>query len=113
MRPSAIRALSGEVDQVETIIVFRIGSLGDTVVALPCFHRIERSFPNSRRIVITDIPASQKAASKESVLRRSGLIDGVIYFPPAPRKSGDFLRLWRQIRKTKSRTLIYIANRDF
>jgi heptosyltransferase III len=98
---------------VETIIIFRIGSLGDTVVALPCFHRIARSFPNSRRIVVTDVPASQKAAPVESILGRSGLIDGVINFSPAPRRSRDFLKLRNQIRETKSRTLIYIADRDF
>jgi len=98
---------------VETIIIFRIGSIGDTVVALPCFHRIARSFPNSRRIVVTDIPASQKAASVESVLGRSGLIDDVIYFPPVPRKSRDFLKLRKQIRETKAKTLVYIADRGF
>jgi heptosyltransferase III len=99
--------------QLETIIIFRIGSLGDTVVALPCFHRISRSFPDSRRIVVTDIPASQKVSSVESVLGGSGLIDGVIYFPPVPRKTRDFVKLRKQIRETKSKTLIYIADRDF
>ena len=98
---------------METIIIFRIGSLGDTVVALPCFHRIARSFPNSRRIVVTDIPASQKAASVESLLGRSGLIDGVLYFPPIPRTVRDFLKLRKQVRETKSKTLIYIADRGF
>ena len=39
------------------------------------------------------------------------LID-VIYFPPPPRKGRDFLNLRTQIRATKSRTLIYIADRD-
>jgi heptosyltransferase-3 len=97
---------------VETIIIFRIGSIGDTVVALPCFHRIARSFPNSRRIVVTDVPASQKATSVESILGRSGLVDEVIYFPPPPRKGRDFLKLRDRIRATKSRTLIYIADRD-
>src|SRR5262245_12741780 len=97
---------------METIIIFRIGSIGDTVVALPCFHQIARLFANSRRLVITDVPASQKAASVESVLGKSGLIDGVIYFPPAPRTFRDFLKLRTQIRKTKSRMLIYIADRD-
>lgn len=114
--PSArdeIDASAVGVASVETILIFRIGSLGDTVVALPCFHRIARSFPNSRRIVVTDIPASQKAASVESLLGRSGLIDGVIYFPPVPRKSRDFLELRKQISATRAKTLIYIADRDF
>ena len=97
---------------LETIIIFRIGSLGDTVVALPCFHLIARSFPNARRIVVTDIPASHKAAPLEKVLNNSGLIDGVIYFPPSPRKLRDFLTLRTRIRETKARTLIYIADRS-
>jgi heptosyltransferase-3 len=97
---------------VETIIIFRIGSLGDTVVALPCFHQVARKFANSRRILVTDMPASPKAASVESVLGRGGLIDGVIYFPPPPRKIRNFMELRAQIRKTKANTLIYIADRN-
>jgi heptosyltransferase-3 len=97
---------------VDTIIIFRIGHLGDTVVALPCFHRIARSFPESRRVLVTNIPASQKAAPVESVLSNSGLIDGVIYFPPPPRTLRGFLELRKEIRQTKSKTLIYVADRD-
>jgi heptosyltransferase III len=96
---------------VQAVLIFRIGSLGDTVVALPCFHRIERSFRNARRIVVTDSPGSQKVAPVESVLANSGLIHDVIYFPPPPRKLGDFLALRNRIRQTGARTLIYIADR--
>jgi heptosyltransferase-3 len=96
---------------LETILIFRIGSLGDTVVALPCFHRIARSFPDSRRIVVTDTPTIQKSAPVESVLNKSGLIDGVIYFPPPPRRLRDFLAIRRQIRATEAKTLVYVADR--
>jgi len=96
---------------VDTILIFRIGSLGDTVVALPCFHRVAASFPNLRRILVTDSPAQQKAASVESVLDGSGLVHDVIYFPPPPRKLQDFIKLRRKIRATKATKLIYIADR--
>ena len=79
----------------------------------PCFHRIARSFPNWRRIVVTDVPVSQKVTSVEGILAKSGLIDGVIYFPPPPRKIRDFLRLWKEIRTIGPGALIYIADRDF
>jgi ADP-heptose:LPS heptosyltransferase len=95
----------------ESILIFRIGSLGDTVVALPCFHRIARSFPTARRILVTDVPTSQKVTSVESVLGTSGLIDDVIYFPPPPRRMRDILTLRRQIRATKATKLIYVADR--
>ena len=97
---------------METIIIFRIGSLGDTVVALPCFHQVARKFPNSQRILVTDMPASTKAASVESVIGRGDLIDGVIYFPPPPRKIRDFMELRAQILEMKANTLIYIADRN-
>jgi ADP-heptose:LPS heptosyltransferase len=97
---------------VDTIIIFRIGSLGDTVVALPCFHHIARVFPDARRLVVTDVPASRKAASVESILGKSGLVNGFIDFPPPPRKIHHFLQLRKQIRATNPRMLIYIADRD-
>ena len=106
-RPKSQRAV-----EVETILIFRIGSLGDTVVALPCFHQIARSFPNSRRIVVTANPVSQKASSVQSVLGNSGLINGTICFPPPPRTVGDILALRTEVREAKSKTLIYLADRD-
>src|ERR1700730_13306419 len=71
----------------DTILIFRIGSIGDTVVALPCFHHVARCYPSARRILITDTPASRKAAPAEAVLVNSGLIDDVIYFPASRRLS--------------------------
>jgi ADP-heptose:LPS heptosyltransferase len=94
------------------ILIFRIGSLGDTVVALPCFHLIARSFPNSRRIVVTDSPASQKVTPVESVLGNSGLIHETIYFAPPPRRLPDVLALRRRLRQTGATTLIYVADRN-
>jgi heptosyltransferase III len=98
---------------VATVLIFRIGSLGDTIVALPCFHQVARSFPNSRRIVITVDPALQNAAAVESVLGNSGLIHGAIYFPPPPRTLRDLWALGRYIRQSGATTLVYVADRDF
>ena len=82
------------------ILIFRIGSIGDTVVALPCFHLIARAFPSVRRVVVTNTPVSVKAAPLESVLSNSGLIDGVIHFSPATRSLRDLLELRKRIRKS-------------
>jgi ADP-heptose:LPS heptosyltransferase len=62
--------------------------------------------------VLTDVPTSQKVTPVESVLGKSGLIDGVVYFPPPPRKLKDFMSLRARIRETEARTLIYVADRD-
>jgi hypothetical protein len=96
----------------EAILIFRIGSIGDTVIALPCFHRIARTFPNARRIVVTNRPVSVKAAPVESVLGHSGLIDDFIYFSSATRNLRELLELRERIRETGAHTLIYRPQRS-
>jgi heptosyltransferase III len=95
----------------KTVLIFRIGSLGDTVVALPCFHRIAHSFPDARRVLLTNIPTSQKAATVESVIGNSGLVHEVMYFPGPPRRVRELLSLSARIRRTRAKTLVYIADR--
>src|SRR5205807_3177782 len=85
--------------KVDSVLIFRIGSIGDTVVALPCFHQVARSYRSWRRILITDVPASRKTTSAEAVLVNSGLIHEVIYFPPS-RRVRDLLKLRSEIRRT-------------
>jgi heptosyltransferase-3 len=63
------------------ILVYRLGSLGDTVVALPCFRRIRNAYPQAKITVLTNLPVSGKAAPLETVLENTGLIDDVIPYP--------------------------------
>jgi asparagine synthase (glutamine-hydrolysing) len=93
----------------ESILIFRIGSIGDTVIALPCLHKIADSFPNSRRIVVTNAPVSAKAAPLSSVLGTSGLADDFIQFSPSTRNLREILQLRDKIRKTGATTLIYLS----
>ena len=94
------------------VLIFRIGSIGDTIVALPCFHLIARKFARMRRVLVTNISEVEKAAPVESVLGDGGLIDDVIYFPSARRRMRDIWELRSKLATTKSKTLIYIADRS-
>lgn len=96
----------------DTVLIFRIGSIGDTVVALPCVRQVARAFPGYQRILVTDVPVGRKAAPAESILRRGTFVDDVIYFPPPPRKLSDFLALRRKIRAANAKALVYIADRE-
>ncbi|WCT75193.1 glycosyltransferase family 9 protein [Sphingomonas naphthae] len=91
------------------ILIYRLGSLGDTVVALPCFHAIERAFPGRRRLVLTNVPISSKAAALEIILGPGGLIDGVIDYPVGTRSPLKLWRVARALRKTGADTLVYLA----
>lgn len=95
------------------IVIFRIGSIGDTVVALPCFHAIARAFPHERKILLTNAVAGVRAAAVESLFEGTGLIDGTLQFPL---RSGRLLlrhslALVRELRQLAPRALIYLAPR--
>jgi heptosyltransferase-3 len=94
------------------ILIFRPGSLGDTVVALPCFHLLARLFPNADRRVLTNLPRISVQVAVESVLNGSGLIHG--YFGVDYRQSqrNVFVQwsLWKQIRQWKPDLLIHLTD---
>jgi heptosyltransferase III len=95
----------------ETIVVFRVGSIGDTVVALPCFHAIRRAFPLAHITLLTNFPISAKAAPMLSVLgTESGFVDDVIRYPIQLRNPVEALRLLLRLRALKSSTLIYMRS---
>jgi heptosyltransferase-3 len=55
---------SGEGLKPVHAIVYRLGSLGDTVVALPEFHAVRRAFPEARITLLTNRTVSAKAAAE-------------------------------------------------
>jgi heptosyltransferase III len=80
------------------ILIHRLGSLGDFIVALPCFHLIRRAYPDSRIVLMTNHPVSGKAAPAMEVLEGTGLCDEAFAYPVALRDPSALLALRRKIR---------------
>ncbi len=93
------------------LLIFRIGSLGDTVVALPCFHAIARAYPDHRRILLTNSLSEAKASSVEDLLKGTGLIDSTFYFPAGAGKLSYSWSLAQRLRQLKAEALIYLTPR--
>lgn len=93
------------------ILIFRLGSIGDTVVALPCFHAIARRFADSRRVLLTNALASTRTSSAESVLGPSGLIDETLYYPSGESTLRQMMWVRREIRRLRPAALVYLAER--
>jgi ADP-heptose:LPS heptosyltransferase len=93
----------------ETVVILRTGSLGDTVVALPAFRHIRRLEPNSRIVLLTNVPTDGgiKAASSYQVLAGSGLVDAYAEYRP-PRRAADVVWLVRYFRRERPRRLYYL-----
>ena len=78
---------------VKTVVIYRLGSLGDTVVALPFFNRIAELYPAHRRVVLTNVPISSKAAPLLSVLGEGGLVHEAIAYPVGTRDFSELIAL--------------------
>jgi ADP-heptose:LPS heptosyltransferase len=91
------------------ILVYRLGSLGDTIVALPCFHAIRTSFPDHEIIVLTNKPIESRAAPLLSVLGTDGqFIDGTIDYPVRIRNPASLWALGRRLRALGADKCIYL-----
>jgi heptosyltransferase-3 len=92
------------------VLIHRLGSLGDTVVALPCFHLIARTFPHAERRLLTDFPVHAKAPSSAAVLGDSGLVDGYMRYTAGTRNPLELLRLAVGIRHFRPDVLVYLTH---
>ena len=93
---------------VSRVLIYRLGSLGDTTVALPGFHLIERSFPNAQRILLTNFPVHAKAPASAAVLGASGLVHGYMRYSAGTRNPLELMRLAFEIRRFRPQVLIYL-----
>ena len=91
------------------ILIYRLGSLGDTVVALPCFHLLARKYPNSIRILLTNKPVNEKAPAAWLVLGESGLIHEYISYSVATRNVIELAKLGWKLRRLHIDTLVYLT----
>ncbi len=81
------------------ILIHRLGSLGDTIVALPAFRLIRQKYPAAHITVLTNPPVSEKAAPLESIIANMGLVDDALYYPMASRDYARLAKLHGEIRQ--------------
>jgi heptosyltransferase III len=101
--------MSSTAKKQQRIVIYRLGSLGDTVVALPCFHKVAQVWPDAERIVLTNFPVSSKAAPLEVILREGGLIHAAVAYPVGTRSIAELWVLARHLRSLKADVLVYLT----
>jgi ADP-heptose:LPS heptosyltransferase len=96
-----------------SVLAFLIGSLGDTIVALPSFHSLRNRFPEHRIVLLTNTPVDGglKAASSVQILEGSGLVDDFIEYPHGRRAPGQLLRVIHRVRRTRPKVCVYMVQR--
>lgn len=101
-------------DSVRRILVFRIGSIGDTIIALPALWEIRHRFPNSYIALLSNAPENSDYASARSVLPEEGLIDqwlSYTTYDKFTKSLGRKFQLLAELRRERFDTLVYLAPR--
>jgi len=94
------------------ILVFRLGHLGDTLIALPALHVIRTTFPHAKISLLSNLYPSPERIAPDQVLPK-GLIDDWIRYESSDTGGGlvEMGRLFFVLRRKKFDTLVYLAPR--
>ena len=98
------------------ILIFRTGHLGDTLIALPAFWAIRKSFPDAHLALLSNSDAENpQFVTSQKVLPQTELFDEWISYPTNQGKLQtiqSFKDLLLKIRKGKFDLLIYLMTRN-
>ena len=92
----------------DVVLILQIGSLGDTVVSLPCYREIARRHPHADRYLVTNYPIGSKMVPAEAILLPTGVITSSIEYPMPLRQLGKVVELRRRIAALRPSVLYYL-----
>ncbi len=94
---------------VRRVLIYRLGSLGDMLIALPAMHLVQRAFPQAERRLLTNVPVHSKAPAAAAVLEGTGLVQGYLRYVAGMRSVVSLARLWWQVVRFRPETVVYLA----
>lgn len=93
------------------IAIFRMGHLGDTVVALPAFWTVRKRFPNAHIVFFSQEAGKGSLVQQSEVLRRGTVFDDYLGYPAGEALSKlDILRTLVRLRRQRIDTVVYIPS---
>jgi heptosyltransferase III len=92
------------------VLIYRLGSLGDTLVALPALHLVARAFPQAERRMLTNFPVNVKAPPAAAILENTGLVHGFLRYTVGARGLRELFSLWWQVFRWRPEVLVYLGS---
>lgn len=100
----------------KNILVYRIGHLGDTIIALPAFWEIRKRFPASKITLLTNADAKNKNyITAKNILPEEGLFDSYITYDNSAERLDKikvFAKLFLKLRLGRYDSLYYLSTRN-
>ena len=103
--------IDNSTQKIPKVLVYQIGSLGDTIVSIPAYRAIRRHFgPEADIRVLHNAPRDSRAVPQQ-VLDGSGLVNGSVTFQQYGGRSTwkTWLEVWGKLRKFQADAVVYVA----
>ncbi|HSE21545.1 MAG TPA: glycosyltransferase family 9 protein [Pyrinomonadaceae bacterium] len=99
--------------RTKRILVFRVGELGDTLIALPSLHAIRSTYPDAHITFLGNVDSNSKNVTAKQTIPSSGLIDDWLSYSVngGGWRGLQSLSLMNRLRKCHFDTLVYLAPR--
>jgi heptosyltransferase-3 len=94
----------------ERVVIYRIGSIGDTAVALPALKLIARAFSDAHRVLLTSSEPAEYEPPAQLIIGGMGLIHDYLYYPIGTRDPGKLWNLRREIASLQPEAVIYLVS---
>jgi ADP-heptose:LPS heptosyltransferase len=97
-----------------SVLIFHIGSLGDTLVSLPALWAVREHFPGARLTLLCDHHPRRRYVLAPDLLRGCGAVDDFMLYPVDNSRLGRVLRpvrmlkLLLQLRSRRFDVLVYL-----
>jgi heptosyltransferase III len=99
---------------IRSVLVFRIGSLGDTLVAVPSLWAIREHFAGARLTMLCNHHPRKSYVLAPDLLRGSGIVDDFMFYPVDDSRFGKLMRpvrmtaLAARLRAKRFDALVYL-----
>jgi heptosyltransferase-3 len=103
-------ATTAETAAIRRVLIYRLGSMGDTLVSLPAMHLVQRAFPQAERRLLTNFPVQTKAPPAAAILEHTGLVDGYFRYEVGTRSPRELFALWWQLVRWRPQVLVYLGS---
>jgi heptosyltransferase-3 len=95
--------------KAKRVLIYRLGSLGDMLVALPALRLVGRAFPDAERRLLTNFPVDAKAPPAAAILENTGLVSGYFRYAAGTRSLLELAKLWWELRRWRPDLLVYLG----
>ena len=99
-------------DNLQKVLVYLFGSLGDSIVAIPALRAVRRHFPDAEIVLLQNF-ASGNIVLASQVIPPNLVGRYLSYNSTAGRieKAGGFYRLWSELRRERFDAAVYLVIR--